>query len=54
MYQALSRTLQICYLVEINLTSYSTLENLKVGFHVWNFDILNLITTLKYVKCINV
>lgn len=46
MYQALARNIQMWYLIEINLTSYSTLQNLKVGFHILDFHILSLITTL--------
>lgn len=34
MYKALPGSLQIYYLIEINLTFYTTLSNLKVGFHI--------------------
>lgn len=52
MYKALPGSLQIYYLIEINLTSYTTLSNLKVGFHIVDHHILRLMTTLKWIKFI--
>lgn len=52
MYKALPGSLQIYYLIEINLTSYATLSKLKAGFHIVDYHILRLMTTLKWIKFI--